>query len=444
VQTPARRRVFRLLPRIRGGGAAAPRRGAGADHDHHSHREQRRHGGDAAPGAAVRAAEPEHTPALGGAGGERAAPARHHRHRHARRPVRRPDHRQLRGADLGEAGLALGLRQPAGRLRRRGSAAGCAHGHQPREQALRAAVLRRERDDVLPDRPAATGRDHDAGEADLRADPRDRREDHRQEQPDLWPVPARQAGLGREHGLRDAARHGFRRPVVRQPVAHQDRHAGVAPGDHLVQRRAAPVRPTGRDLQRLQRNPRAVRRRPLRPVDRRHRGGGAALRPEAEPGRRPRGLRAHADRRLRRRADLAVELELGDPRHLEAAGGGARLRRLGHVQGVHPARGAGERLGGGAAGHAALHLRERRVPEGRALRLFRAAGDQRGQPDRQHARAAALRRRAVRGHPRVPGHRHAGGADDRHDPDGPERRTGAAGRAVRDRARHAASGLPEV
>ena len=37
--------------------------------------------------------------------------------------------------------------------------------------------------------------------ADLRADPRLRRQDHRQGQPDLRHVPARQAGLGREHGL---------------------------------------------------------------------------------------------------------------------------------------------------------------------------------------------------------------------------------------------------
>ena len=43
---------------------------------------------------------------LGDARGERAARARHHRHRHQGRPVRRDDDRHLRGSDLGEAELA--------------------------------------------------------------------------------------------------------------------------------------------------------------------------------------------------------------------------------------------------------------------------------------------------------------------------------------------------
>jgi sorbitol/mannitol transport system substrate-binding protein len=49
---------------------------------------------------------------LGDARRERAARARHHRHRHQGRPVRRPDHRHLRSADLGQAGLAAAARQP--------------------------------------------------------------------------------------------------------------------------------------------------------------------------------------------------------------------------------------------------------------------------------------------------------------------------------------------
>jgi hypothetical protein len=175
----------------------------------------------------------------------------------------------------------------------------------------------------------------------------------------------------------------------------------------LVQRRAAPVRPAGRDLQRLQRNLAPVRRRPLRHVDRRHRGGGAALRPEAEPGRPTASASRHADRRLRRRADLAVELEPGDPRHLEAAGGGARLRRLGHVQEYI-------QLVARENGWVAVPPGTRRstydnpeVPEGqRPSRpsVLRAIND--ANPTGQHARAAAhTAAPPISWRSRFPGHR---------------------------------------
>ena len=60
-----------------------------------------------------------HQAQLGGARGERAAPARHHRHRHQGRAVRRHHHRHLRDADLGQAGLARPDRRFPRRLRLR-------------------------------------------------------------------------------------------------------------------------------------------------------------------------------------------------------------------------------------------------------------------------------------------------------------------------------------
>ena len=106
----------------------------------------------------VRAAAPRHQAALGGAGGERAAPAPHHRHRHQGRPVRHHDRRQLRGADLGQAGLARADGRPTRRLRRERPAEAGPRRHQLQRQAVRGAVLRRERDAVLPDRPVPEGR----------------------------------------------------------------------------------------------------------------------------------------------------------------------------------------------------------------------------------------------------------------------------------------------
>jgi 16S rRNA (adenine1518-N6/adenine1519-N6)-dimethyltransferase len=52
--------------------------------------------------------QPGHQGQVGHAGRRRAAPARDHRHRHQGRPVRHHDHRHVRGADLGQEGLAAG------------------------------------------------------------------------------------------------------------------------------------------------------------------------------------------------------------------------------------------------------------------------------------------------------------------------------------------------
>ena len=57
------------------------------------------------------------------------------------------------------------------------------------------------------------GRHHHAGEADLRPDRRVRRQAHRQVEGAVRLLPARQAGLGREHGLRRADGERVRRPA---------------------------------------------------------------------------------------------------------------------------------------------------------------------------------------------------------------------------------------
>ena len=65
-----------------------------------------------------------------------------------------------------------------------------------RGQVVWPAVLRRKRHDLLSQGPVPEGRHHDAGRPDLRTDSRLRRQDHRQAEPGLRHVPARQAGLG--------------------------------------------------------------------------------------------------------------------------------------------------------------------------------------------------------------------------------------------------------
>ena len=54
----------------------------------------------------LREGQPRHQAQVGHARGRRAAPARHDRHRHQGRPVRRDDDRHVRNADLGQEGLA--------------------------------------------------------------------------------------------------------------------------------------------------------------------------------------------------------------------------------------------------------------------------------------------------------------------------------------------------
>ena len=97
---------------------------------------------------------------------------------------------------------------------------------------VRAAVLRRKLDDVLPQGPVPGGRPEDARPADLRPDQAIRRQAHRQGQGPVRHLPARQGGLGREHGVRVDGGEHVRRPLVRRELECPARHAGVAQGGH--------------------------------------------------------------------------------------------------------------------------------------------------------------------------------------------------------------------
>ncbi|MGY4496316.1 hypothetical protein ACVWYH_000243 [Bradyrhizobium sp. GM24.11] len=214
----------------RGRTACRPRDGRNDPDDRH--RQQRRHDPHAGPDQRIHQGEPGHFCQMGDARGKRAAPARHHRYRHQGWPIRRADHRHLRGSDLGQEGLAGTARQSRRRLRRRRPAAedqGCGL---RRRQALCRAVLRRELDDHVPHRPVREGRPEDAGEADLGVRDRCRQEADRQERRRLRHLPARQGRLGREHGLPLGDGQFLRRALVRREVAAAVQHAGMEDHAH--------------------------------------------------------------------------------------------------------------------------------------------------------------------------------------------------------------------
>ena len=113
-------------------------------------------------------------------------------------------------------------------------------------------------------------------------------------------------------------------------------------------------------------------------------------------------------------ANLALVVEPGDPGVFEEPRGGAEVHHLGDLQGLHQPDRQGRRLARGADRHPQVDLRQSGVPEGRQVRGRGEEGDRQRQPERQHPAEVAVRRRAVRGDPRVPGDRPGGGpADER-------------------------------
>ena len=204
-------------------------RPAGGECDRHrrGHREQRPHDRDAEAHAVLRAGQPRHPREVGDAGRGRAAPARHHRHRHAGRPVRRDDDRHARDPDLGQEGLAAGD-QARRRLRRRRPAARDPQRPVVRRQAVRRAVLRRELDADVPQGSRRQGRRQVRRPPDVGPGARRRRQDERPEGRRVRHLPARQAGLGRQHGLPHDDGQRLRRPVVRHVVEAAARKQAVA------------------------------------------------------------------------------------------------------------------------------------------------------------------------------------------------------------------------
>ena len=187
-------------------------------------------------------ANPGHQAQVGHARGRHAAPARDDRHRHQGRPVRRDDDRHVRDADLGQEGLAQRA-QARRRLRRRRPAAGDAQRPVGRRQALRRAVLRRELDADVPQGPDRQGRHHVRRAPDLGPGARRRRQDPRPEGRRVRHLPARQAGLGRQHGLPHDDGQQLRRPVVRHELEAAAREQALERRDHLLRRPAEEVRP---------------------------------------------------------------------------------------------------------------------------------------------------------------------------------------------------------
>ncbi|MGY3365002.1 hypothetical protein ACVWZL_002127 [Bradyrhizobium sp. GM2.4] len=116
------------------------------------------------------------------------------------------------------------------------------------------------------------------------------------------------------------------------------------------------ARPSRCELERLQREPRAVQCRQVRNVDRCHRRGVVRHQPEGLQGRRQGRLRAGAQHRARQERQLAVGLEPRNSRRLEEGRSRREVHRLGHQQGLHQGRGCEGGLGERAAGHPNLAL----------------------------------------------------------------------------------------
>ena len=110
--------------------------------------------------------------------------------------------------------------------------------------------------------------------------------------------------------------------------------------------------------------------------------------------------RCHAEGR-----ELALVVEPGDPVVVEAARRGTEVHHLGHVEGLHQPDRQGRRMARSADRYAQVDLREPGVPEGRQVRRRREEGDRQREPERQHLAEVTVRRRAIRGDPRVPGDR---------------------------------------
>ena len=115
-------------------------------------------------------------------------------------------------------------------------------------------------------------------------------------------------------------------------TTHQ--HAGVERGGQLLRRPPEQLRPARRQLERLQREPRAVLDRQMRDVGRRHGRRRPAVRPAAVAGRGPARLRPGAGRQAPQGLELAVVLGARHPDLLGRARCRQDLHRLGDLQGL--------------------------------------------------------------------------------------------------------------
>ena len=161
-------------------------------------------------------------------------------------------------------------------------------------------------------------------------------------------------------------------------------------------------RSSGRRFQRLQREPRAVQRRQMRHVDRRH--GRRLLRDrQGLDGRRQGRLCAGAGQRPGQARQLAVGVVAGDSRRFRQGRRRREVRLLGDLEALHRARGFEGRLGQRASGHPQVALCECGICQG-SVRQDDPRLHQLGGPDASHRQARPLRGRAVRRHPGIRGH----------------------------------------
>ena len=302
---------------------------------------------------ALREGQPRHQAQVGDAGRRRAAPARHHRHRHQGRPVRRDDHRHVRDADLGQEGLAERA-QDRRRLRRRRPAAGHAQRPVGRRQALRRAVLRRKLDADVPQGPGRQGRHHVRRAPDLGPTSQTLAAKIHDPKNGVYGICLRgKPGWGDNMAFLTTHGQHLRRPVVRHELEAAARQQALEGRDHLLRRPAEELRPARLVGQQLQRDPGAVQRRQVRHVDRRDDRRLVHHRPEAEQGGRQGGLRAGARTPSRPRAPTGCGPGRWRfrraPRSADAA---QKFITWATSQGLHQPGRQGKGLGRGAHRHA--------------------------------------------------------------------------------------------
>ncbi len=251
----------------------------------------------------LREGPPRHQAQVGHARRRHAAPARHHRHRHQGRPVRRDDHRPVRDADLVEEGLAQPIATDAAYdvddlLPAIRAAACSADGKLYAAPFYGESSMLMYRKDLadkvgfkMPDQPTwaqvkeLAGKIHDpkAGVYGM--------------------LPARQAGLGRQHGL---PHHAWSTPTAASgSTCSWKPQIDTKPWKDAIGFYVdldEGLRPARRLGQQLQREPRALQRRQVRDVGGRHHRGLVHQRSEAVEGGRQGGLRAGARRPSRPRA----------------------------------------------------------------------------------------------------------------------------------------------
>ena len=202
-----------------------------------------------------------------------------------------------------------------------------------------------------------------------------RRQDPRPGRRRLRHLPARQAGLGRQHGLPDDDGQHLRRPVVRHELEAADRHQAVEGRGHVLRRPAEQVRPAR--LRRPTASTRSWR------CSTKASAACGSTRPSPPRSSATRSRARWPTRWPSRRARTAVTPKganwlwawaLAIPAGHQERRRGAEVRQLGDLEGLHQPGGQGKGLGRRADRHAQVDLRQPRVPEGRRFRRSREEG----------------------------------------------------------------------